>query len=165
MSWIMNAKPVYAVGTGGHKVRVDKGSCYDHYALIYQYPENVGITFSSRQFEGHDTQPEGIRNRMFGSKGVLETKYGGQVIIRGENFYRGGETSNIYKVGAVNNIADFHRDVNAGAVDHPTVAPSVQSNLVTILGRMAAYEGRQVYWHQMMKDDEQLGANLKGLKD
>ena len=96
MNWIMNEPPLFAVGTGGHKVRTDQGNCWDHYALTFQYMNNVGITFSSRQFEGHGSIPDGIRNRMFGSKGVLETKYGGQVIIRGEHFYRGGKTNDIY---------------------------------------------------------------------
>ena len=71
-------------------------------------PDNVGITFSSRQFKGHGTQPEGIRNRMFGTEGVLETEYGGQVLIRGKQFYRGGQSPGIYQEGAVANIATFH---------------------------------------------------------
>ena len=163
-SWIMDKEPVYAIGTGGHKVRTDKGNCYDHFALLFQYPNNVGITFSSRQFEGYDTS-EGIKNRMFGSKGVLETEYGGNVMIRGENFYRGGRTNEIYRQGAVNNIAAFHDNITNGNFDNSTVAPSVQSNLVTILGRTAAYEGEQVFWYQIIKNDERLEPNLRGLKD
>ena len=165
MSWIMNESPIYAVGTGGHKVRTDAGNCWDHFALLFQYSNNVGITFSSRQFEGHGTVPEGIRNRMFGSKGVLETEYGGQVIIRGANFYRGGVTAGIYKEGAVNNIATFYDNITKDNFDNPTVAASVRSNLVTILGRTAAYEGRQLYWYQIIKSDERLEAKLEGLKD
>lgn len=165
MSWIMNEKPVYATGTGGHKVRTDKGNCWDHYALIYQYPNNVGITFSSRQFNGHGTMPEGIRNRMFGSEGVLETQYGGNVMIRGNNYYRGGRSPEIYKEGAVTNIATFHQNITGGNHDNITVEPSVTSNLVTILGRTAAYEGRPVYWHQLLKNEERLVPNLEGLKD
>jgi len=165
MNWIMNHPPVYAVGTGGHKGRSDKGNCWDHFALLYQYPNNVGITFSSRQFNGHGTVPEGIRNRMFGAKGVLETEYGGQVLIRGENFYRGGQTSSIYKEGAENNIKVFYDSIFNGKFDNPTVAPSVQSNLITILGRKAAYEGEQVFWYQIIKDDEKMTPLLTGLKD
>jgi myo-inositol 2-dehydrogenase / D-chiro-inositol 1-dehydrogenase len=163
-SWIMNQEPIFAVGTGGHKVRTDKGNCWDHFACLYQYPDNVGITFSSRQFEGYDT-PEGIKNRMFGSKGILETEYGGQVIIRGQNFYRGGKTPQIYQEGAVNNIATFHSNIVNGTFDNPTVAPSVRSNLLTILGRKAAYEGEQVYWYQLLNDEERLEPDLHGLKD
>jgi myo-inositol 2-dehydrogenase/D-chiro-inositol 1-dehydrogenase len=165
MSWIMNTKPVYAVGTGGHKVRTDKGTCWDHFALLYQYPDNVGITFSSRQFNGHGTTPEGIRNRMFGSEGVLETEYGGNVIIKGNNHYRGGRSPAIYKEGAETNIAAFYMNITKGNYDNITVEPSVTSNLVTILGRTAAYTGRPVYWHQLMKDEERLIPSLKGLID
>jgi len=163
MSWIMDAEPVYAVGTGGRKFR-PVGTCYDHFALLFQYPNDVGITFSSRQSEGHGTQPDGIRNRMFGSEGVLETQYGGQVIIRGENFYRGGQTNDIYQQGAVDNIAAFYKNINEGHFDNPTVAPSVRSNLVTILGRTAAYEGRKVTWDEIVNSKQKLDANLEVLR-
>jgi len=163
MSWIMNQEPIWAVGTGGRTVR-PVGTCWDHFALLFEYPNNVGITFSSRQMDGHGTQPEGIRNRMFGSKGVLETEYGGQVIIRGENFYRGGRSPGIYKDGAVANIATFHKSITGGNFENPTVAPSVRSNLITILGRTAAYERRKVTWNEIIGKKEKLDANLKGLK-
>ena len=165
MNWIMNEPPLFAVGTGGHKVRTDKGNCWDHYALTFQYANNVGITFSSRQFEGYGSVPDGIRNRMFGSKGVLETEYGGQVLIRGENFYRGGKTNDIYKQGADSNIAAFYKNIIEGKYDNPTVAPSVQSNKITILGRTAAYEERTVYWHQLTNNDEKMEPIFKGLKE
>jgi len=162
-SWIMDQAPVCAVGLGGQKVRT-VGTCSDCFTLVFEYPDNVGITFSSKQFKGHGSKPDGIRNRMFGSKGVLETEYGGQVLIRGENFYHGGKTSDIYKQGAVSNIATFHDCISAGRFDNPTVAPSVRSNLVTILGRTAAYTGERVYWEKLIKSSEELQADLRGLK-
>jgi myo-inositol 2-dehydrogenase/D-chiro-inositol 1-dehydrogenase len=165
MSWIMDAEPVSAVGTCGRTVR-PVGTCNDHFTLLFEYPDKVGITFSSRQIEGYGTQPEGIRNRMFGSKGVLETEYGGQVLIRGggDNFYRGGKSPGIYKDGAVTNIKTFHQSIVEGRFDNPTVEPSVRSNLITILGRTAAYTGRKVSWRRLIKNQEKLDANLKGLK-
>lgn len=162
-SWIMNQPPIYALGTGGRKVR-PYGNIWDH-VVLYQYPENVGVSFTSRQFPGHGTLPEGIRNRMFGNKGVLETEYGGQVVIRGENFYHGGRTPEIYKEGTVNNIAAFHKNITEGIYENPTVAPSVRSNLISILGRTAAYEGRQVFWYQLMNDTEKWEFDTRGLKD
>ncbi len=162
-SWIMNQPPVCAFGTGGQKVR-DFGTCWDTFSLVIQYADNVAITFSSRQFQGHGTQPEGIRNRMFGTEGVLETSYGGNVLIRGENFYRGGSTPGIYKLGAANNIATFYDSIQSGDCSNPTVSESVRSNLVTILGRTAAYENRVVTWDEILACDEPLVADLKGLK-
>jgi predicted dehydrogenase len=164
MNWIMKDPPLYALGTGGRTVR-KIGDIWDHFVVHFQYPGNVGISFSSRQFEGHGTLPEGIRNRMFGSKGVLETEYGGNVLIRGENFYRGGKTPAIYEEGAVNNIATFYESVTKGDFSNPTVEPSVQSNRITILGRKASYENRIVRWDEILRDDERLSPDLSGLKD
>ncbi len=162
-SWIMDGTPECAYGTGGRKVR-EVGSCWDTFTVTFQYPDNVGIAFSSRQFNGHGTQPEGIRNRMFGSAGVLETQYGGDVLIRGENFYRGGATPTIYQQGAVNNMATFHAAIQNGDCRNSTVPDSVRSNMLTILGRTAAYEGRVVTWQEIERCDKKLDPGLKGLK-
>jgi predicted dehydrogenase len=161
-SWIMNKTPLNAVGTGGRKVR-KVGNCWDHFTVLFQYPDNVGITFSSRQFEGHGS-PGGIKNRMFGSKGVLETQYGGTVIVRGENFYRGGKTSGIYTEGAQANIAAFHHNITNADFSNKTVAPSVRSNLVTILGRTAAYTKETVSWKDIITSNERFQPDLRGLK-
>jgi predicted dehydrogenase len=164
MSWIMGAPPLCALGCGGHKARPKAGTCWDHFVVYYQYADKVGVQFSGRQFKGHGTA-EGIKNRMFGSKGVLETEYGGAVLIRGENYWNGGKTPEIYESGAVANIAEFHRAIVKGDFRNPTVAPSVESNLITILGRKSAYENRVVTWAELLKDDERLTADLRGLRD
>ena len=162
-SWIMNTSPISATGTGGRKVRTDVGDCWDHFALIVQYPDNVGVTFSSRQFGAHGT-PGGIKNTFFGSEGTIETEYGGQVLVRGKSFYRGGKTGQIYREGAVTNIAAFHENITKGIYDNPTVAPSVKSNMITIMGRTAAYEGRTVNWDETVKSTKLIGEKLEGLK-
>jgi len=163
MSWVHQRPPLHAFGTGGRKVRLDVGDCWDYFTLHFQYPNQVGMVFDSRQFDGHGTS-EGILCRMFGTKGVLETAYGGNVMIRGENFYRGGSTKQIYPEGASANIAAFHTAVREGDCSNGTVAPSVQSNLVTLLGRKAAYTGKLVTWEETIKDTERLDGRLAGLK-
>jgi len=40
----------------------------------------------------------------------------------------------------------------------------VRSNLITILGRTAAYEKRTVTWTELLNSKEKLDAGLKGLK-
>ena len=164
VSWVMGKPPVRAYGTGGRKYR-DVGTCWDTFSVVFHYPSDVGVTFSSRQFQGHGTRPEGIRTRIFGSEGVLEAEYGGQVLIRGSQFYRGGETSTIYEQGAVSNIATFHDAITRGDHTNQTVGESVRSNLMAILGRTAAYRGQVVTWEELMGSDERLEPDLKGLKD
>jgi predicted dehydrogenase len=163
-SWVMGVPPLSAVGTGGIKARPKIGSCWDHFIVQYAYPNGVAVQFSGRQFKGHGTA-EGIKNRVFGSKGVLETTYGGQVLIRGEKFFRGGDTSAIYQEGAEANIAKFHGLIRGGEFRNPSVGSSNLSTLVTVLGRKAAIEGRTVTWAEIEKDEERLIPDLKGLKD
>ena len=95
---------------------------------------------------------------MFGSDGVLEAEYGGQVLIRGKQFYRGGQTPTIYEQGAVSNIAAFHDAIQRRDYRNATVAESVRSNLVTILGRTAAYRGGVVTWDELLSSGERLEA-------
>jgi predicted dehydrogenase len=164
VSWIMGTPPVSALGTGGLKARPKIGTCWDHFVVYFQYPGKVGVQFSGRQFKGHGTV-EGIRNRTFGSKGVLETEYGGLVLLRGENYWNGGKTADIYESGAVANIAAFHAAIVKGDYANPTVGPSVESNLITILGRKAAYENRLVTWDEILNDKERLDPALNSLRD
>jgi predicted dehydrogenase len=163
-SWVMAAPPLFAVGSGGLKARPKIGTCWDHFVVYYQYPGGAAVQFSGRQFKGHGTA-EGIKNRMFGTKGVLETQYGGNVLIRGENFYRGGETAQIFEEGVAANIAEFGRAIREGDFANPTVLPSVQSTLVTILGRKAAIENRRITWEELSRDEERLVPDFKGLKE
>jgi predicted dehydrogenase len=166
MSWIMkDSPPLRVTGTGGRRVRIDVGDCWDHFALVYEYPNNVGITFSSRQFDAHG-EPGGIINHMFGTKGVFLSKYGGDVMIRGgaDTFYRGGATKAIYKDGAVANIKAFHEQILAGDTRNPTLEPSTTSNLVAIMGRTAAFEKRTVTWEEIINSKKKLQADLSGLK-
>ncbi|MCP4455942.1 MAG: Gfo/Idh/MocA family oxidoreductase [Planctomycetes bacterium] len=163
MSWIMQTPPLYVDGSGARTVRPG-GNCYDHFTCLYQYANRVGVTFSSRQFPGHGAPHEGIRNRMFGSKGVLETAYGGQTMVHGESFYRGGKSPSIYKDGPVANIATFHKNIQEGIYANDTVAPSVQSNLISVMGRNAAYQNKRLTWTELMADTSKMEYDMKGLK-
>ena len=163
MNWVMETPPLSAIGSGGLSARPRIGTCWDHFVVQFQYPNRVAVAFSGRQFKGYGTV-EGIRNRMFGATGVLETEYGGGVLVRGENYYNGGRTPEIYESGAVANIAAFHDAIAEGRFGNATVEPSVQSNLISILGRKAAYENRIVSWDELVRDEERLVPDLKGLR-
>lgn len=161
-SWILDAPPISAVGTGGRKARVDVGDCWDHFSAIYKFPKDFTLTFNSTQF---NQGWEDIGCRIYGALGTIDTHYGGIVQIRGSQSYKGGTTGSIYQEGAQTNIADFCAAVQKGDCSNPTVAPSIQSNLITILGRTASYENRTVTWKEIMTEKKQIVADLKGLKD
>jgi len=160
-SWIIGNHPLSAYGSGGRAARTDVGDCWDHFNVIFNYPEDVTLNFCSKQGgKGY----KDIACRVYGSRGTIDTHYGGTVNIRGQAPYKGGETPDIYRMGAVHNIADFHENITKGRFANTTVAPSVRSNLTTIIGRAAAYSHGYTTWDQVINANEKLRADLSGLK-
>ena len=95
---------------------------------------------------------------------MIETHYGGPCFLRGQKSYKGGKSPHIYSDGAIRNIADFRANILKGDFANVTVAPSVRSNLTTILGRTAAYKKAEVTWDEMMKACEKYEFDTAGLK-
>jgi hypothetical protein len=85
-------------------------------------------------------------------------------MIKTTDYYNSASVGNLYTDGAVTNIGTFHDNIVKGDHSNPSVAPSVRSNLTTILGRTAAYRGEVVTWDQMMRKKEAFKPDLKGLK-
>ncbi|HXY38912.1 MAG TPA: Gfo/Idh/MocA family oxidoreductase [Vicinamibacteria bacterium] len=159
-TWVLDAAPLSAVGTGGRGGR-KAGSCWDHFSVVYAFPQEVTVSFSSKQLgDGADD----ISCKMYGTDGTFDSHYFGEVAIRGKLPYKGGKIPNLYTDGAIANIAAFHEAILRGDFTNPTVGPSVRSNLTTILGRTAAYRGSRVTWDEMMAANEALPADLSGLR-
>jgi len=159
-AWMLDQHPLRAVGSGGLNSRTE-GTCWDHFSVIFTFPNDVLVSFCSKQFgTGYDD----ILCRVYGTEGDIETHYAGQVTIHGKSPYAGGKCPTLYRDGAVRNIATFYENVVKGDVSNSTVAPSVRSNLATILGRTAAYRGSEVTWDEMMKAGEKWELKTEGLK-
>ncbi len=158
--WMLDAAPLRAYGAGG-RTREFVGNCWDHFAVVFYFPNNVLVSFNSRQAGfGYDD----ILCRVYGTKGTVDTHYAGKVTVKTTDFVNSGDSGNLYTDGAVANIATFYDHVTKGDCSNSTVPTSVRSNLTTILGRMAAYKNSTVTWEQMMRAKEKLPADLKGLK-
>lgn len=159
--WIIGADPIKAIGTGG-ECRGLGGTCWDHFSVTYWFPQDVLLTFSSKQF-GHGW--DDICCRMYGDKGTIDTHYFGVVKVKGmEDGYSGGPLNDLYGEGAVNNIATFADQIRKKDASNPTVSESVRSNLTTILGRTAAYKGAEVSWKEMMQRKEKFSFDISKLK-
>ncbi|MGZ4973469.1 MAG: Gfo/Idh/MocA family protein [Limisphaerales bacterium] len=160
-AWFLNAAPLRAYGTGGAK-RNFVGDCWDHFAVIFYFPDDVVVSFNSKQLGmGHDD----LLCRMYGTSGTVETHYSGKITLRnegGENF--DGDTKGLFAAGSEANIGTFYDNITKGVYSNPSVAPSVRTNLITILGRTAAYRKREVTWEEMMSANEKWSFDLKGLK-
>ena len=160
-TWFLNADPVKAYGTGGRKGRGAGGDCWDHFAVIYYFPGDVVLSFSSKQLgTGYET----ISCRVFGTEGTADTDYWRAVSISGKRPFEGGSVEGLYTTGAQGNIATFYDSIRRGDFTNPTVEPSVRSNLTTILGRMAAYRHGEVTWEEMMRTAEKWEFDTSGLR-
>ncbi len=160
-SWILNAAPLSAYGAGGRTRPPLPNGVWDNFSVVFEYPNDVRLTFSSKQDgKGWDD----IACRVYGQTGTIDTHYFGEVKVLCDDAYNGGKMANLYTDGVVNNIATFHKAITSGDCSNPTVAPSVRSNLTTILGRTAAYRRDEVTWDEIIKANEKWEADLKGLK-
>lgn len=159
VTWFLDAAPVKAVGTGG--LARGFGTCWDHFSVIYTFPNGVINTFNSKQV-GHAY--DDILCRVYGLEGTADTHYFGEVWVKSkDDGFNGGKLANLYLDGAVNNIAAFHKAIAEADHSNPTVAPSVRSNLTTILGRTAAYAHGEVTWDEMMRKAEKWEFPLSAL--
>ena len=156
-NWYLQGHPLKAVGTGGRKARTDVGDCWDHFVVTYTYPDDVLVDFSSGQFTyGYDD----LCMRLYGSEGTVDSHYGGEVSIRGKNkSWEGGKTNTIYESGAISNIKKFCDSIrNSTPIDN--TLESAHSTMTSILGRMAAYQHREVTWEEMAETKEILDPRL-----
>jgi len=160
-TWIINADPLRARGTGGHRVRPAK-SIYDHFAVTYAFPGDLTLAFTCIQ--SIPMVKDEIRARVFGADGFIDADYYTGVLLRGKDSAVRGEVGDLYTSGAVDNIAAFHEAVTKGDCSNPTVAPSVRSNLTAILGREAAYRRTELTLKALIKEGKKLEPNLKGLR-
>jgi predicted dehydrogenase len=160
-TWFIDADPLSARGLGGRKLRPE-GSIWDHFAIHYTFPNDLVLSFTCIQ--SVPGVKDEISCRVYGADGVIRADYFGEVSIAGAKPYAGGSTGNLYTTGTQTNIREFHEFVTRADCANKTVAPSVRSNLTAILGRSAAYQGKEVAWDEMIRAGERLEPNLKGLK-
>ena len=158
--WMLDAEPVRAYGTGGRK-RDSAGDCWDHFAVIYYFPNDLVLSFNSHHSGfGYDD----IMCRVYGLKGTADTHYFGNVTVKAKELHSDGKVGNLYSDGVETNIATFHDSITEGEFANSTVPASVRSNLTTILGRTAAYRNGVATWQEMMKAQEKFVPDFKGLK-
>ena len=158
-TWVLNADPIRAVGSGGRTMRPPT-SIYDHFAVNYEFPGNVWLSFTCVQ--AIPGMKDEIRCRAYGSEGYLDSDYFGSVWIRGNEPYPGGSTGNLYTTGTETNIREFHDQIRRRESSNPTVTPSVRSNLTAILGREAGYKGGEVTWDSLIRENRALVPDLQG---
>ena len=169
-NWVLDGHPVKAVGAGGRKGRSEQGNVYGHSAVSFWYPNDVHVSFASKQF---GTGGFDVNERFFGTRGESQSPYSGPLGITGEESWTwagsekkpGGEfsTAGTFADNLAEADAEKHRSfigsITSGAL-HNQAATGVESSLSAMLGRAAMYAGREVAWDELLRSDESWDAGL-----
>lgn len=167
-NWIMGAHPIKAVAKSSRKVVQNFGNTSDNYEVIFTYPGDVELSFSSTQFgnKGYFDVAESI----FGTQGLAEAPYSGPLRILGENPWTwtssdapanavpakfaadGAFTDNLALADPMKDRG-FIESITSGKF-HNQIAAGVESARSCMLGRQAASLGREVTWDELLKQPE-----------
>jgi predicted dehydrogenase len=160
--WLARDVPLSAAGYSCRRRPNANCDSHDCYAVSYEFPDGLVMTDHSEHVRNATDFKSGCY--AYGQEGCLEAHYAGKVFIRGtQDGYAGGESPNLYAEGMQRNVDSFHQRITRGQYDNPTVEPSVNATLATILGRMAALQGRQITWAELLRDTTRLEVDLSGL--
>ena len=146
--WVMKKPPVRAIGMGGRAWRTDPvyGNIWDHFAVDFEFEDNVHIASYCRQWPNSDGKVEAY---FAGTKGEAACYAG---VITGENAWK-------YEGDRPNPHMQEHRDFIASirsGKPYNEAEQVAKSSLIAILGRTAAYTGKTVSWDDVMKSDQDL---------
>jgi predicted dehydrogenase len=153
MAWAMKDEPALkAVATGGRQVRTgpEFGNVYDHFAITYEYPGDVrGFIFSRQQPNCANDNSATI----YGTKGIArELGFGGNPFVKGEtNWKYSGERPDMYQI----EHNEFFASIRSGQhINNGT--RMARSTLTALMGRMAAYTGKEITWDHALNSKENL---------
>lgn len=163
-NWLMQGHPVKAVGGGSRKLRNDAGNCYDNFNLVFTYPGEVQVSFGSTQFDKHEFD---AAVRFFGTRGSCEAHYDHRMSIAGEEKWdaglgAGAQGGQFSAAGTFRGSLDQADSEKQKAVVESITsgnflneaAQGADSALSCMLGRTAAYTGKEVSWDDLMKSKE-----------
>jgi len=153
MAWAMNdAPPTRCWGVGGRQVRTEPkyGNIYDHFSIVYEYPDDVRGYHQSRHWANTAARTADFIQGTKGQADVFGKK------ISGPNKWRfkaadGSAPLDMYQ--AEHN--EMFAALRAGKPIN-NAEKAATSTLLALMGRMAAYTGEAITWDQAMKSEEAL---------
>ncbi len=157
--WIAGQMPTSATGVSRILRANPHGDSHDIFSLIYEFPNGIVLNYHGEYLNNHsDYHSDCVAQ---GADGWLEASYTTRVRILGAHGgWRGGDVVNLYVAGAERNIGTFHKSVTGGVYDNPTVEPSIQATLATILGREAARRRIKLTLDEVLRENRRLEPDL-----
>lgn len=174
-NWALQAHPLRAVGRGGRNGRAGVAAwagddCYSHFDVVFQYPHDVHVSFSSTQF---GKGPFEVSEHFFGTRGGSQSPYSGPLGITGEEpwTWAGSDKPQDSSFSASGSFSDnlaqadsekqkaFIASITSGEF-HNQAEGGVESALTAMLGRQAAYSGREVTWEELLRSNEHWNSGI-----
>jgi len=172
-NWVMGTHPIAAYAKSSRKVVQNPGNTSDNYEVIFTYPGDIELSFSSTQFNKNHFFD--VSERFFGSEGLADAPYSGALQIRGTQPWtwnsgtpaptgqfaaNGAFSDNLAEADAMKD-RDFVQSIVTGKLQNQIVA-GVETARSCIMARKSAETGRTVTWQEIEADTEaySLGINL-----
>jgi predicted dehydrogenase len=160
--WAAGQRPVSCQGLSRLGRPDPHGDSHDVFELLFEY-EN-GIIHSHRGEHLNNYLGFDVVCQIVGQTGYAQTCYGGKATLKARENVINVEVPNPYEGGAVRNIARFHQAVTESDFTNETVQRAVDGALATLLGREAGRRRTKLTMEQLLKENQKLEVNLKGLK-
>ena len=165
-NWVMGSHPLKATARASRKVIQNFGNINDNYEVIFEYPGEVELVFSSTQFNAPGYFD--VKETFFGTEGIAEMPYKGALRIQGQKpwTWTGSEQESGAKFAAdgafSDNLADADKMKDRSFIESITgnkfqnqIAAGVDSARTCMMARKSAETGRTVSWQDIEADTEQ----------
>ena len=158
MNWYMGRNPVKAMGWGGRQRRIT-GDQYDFFSVEYVYDNGMHTHCAARQISGCSN----LTKQFFaGTNGYADAK-GILYDLKGKPIWnypapKEGDPDQSWKVKDpfIQEHVNLVSAIRTGKTVNDAEA-QVNSTLITIMGRMSAYSGKDVTWDEVLNSDLYLG--------
>ena len=158
MNWYMGKNPVMAVGWGGRQQRIT-GDQYDFFSIEYVYDNGIRTHCAARQINGCTNKKV---QHIIGTKGYADAAgkifdLNGNEIWKypkpeDENYNTKWDVTNPFVQEHINLVTGIRTGVPVNDAE-----AQINSTLITIMGRISAYTGKDVTWEEMLNSDLYLG--------
>jgi predicted dehydrogenase len=158
MNWFVGKVPVKAMGWGGRQRRLT-GDQYDFFSVEYVYDNGMQTHCAARQINGCSNLKQEI---ITGTKGFADCN-GTIFDLKGKPVWKyaypkEGDTDLTWKVK--DPYVQEHVNLVTAIRNGKTISDAeaqVNSTLITIMGRISAYTGKDVTWEEMLNSSLSLG--------
>jgi len=149
--WLGDEMPIRAVATGS-RISATDGNTFDNGFVAYEYANGIRTFLGCRSIAGCYNENA---DYIIGTKGVCTIGRGKVPVIEGQTNWRyDGVGNNMYQT----EHDEFLASIRSGNPINDGVRMA-HTTLMAIMGRMAAYTGREINWEQAMNSQEKLVAD------